>query len=95
MATRKVTFTLDEDTIENIAAVAAYRKQPKSEVVREAIAHYRRIRGPVSEEERRRRVRIFEEYLATAPKRPQSEIDRELAEIRRARRHGGRRHRVE
>jgi len=45
----------------------------------------------LSEAERLRRLRILDEYMATPPTRPQSEVDAELRGIRDARRAGGRR----
>jgi hypothetical protein len=46
--------------------------------------------GRLSEAERLRRLRIFDEYMAKPPTRPHSEVDAELKEIRDARRAGGR-----
>jgi predicted transcriptional regulator len=91
----KVTFTLDEETIDSLSRTAARLAKPKSEVVREAIRQYEANSDRVSNAETQRRLRIIEEFMKLPPTRPQQEVDRELAEIRRARRHGGRLHRAE
>ena len=95
MATRKVTFTLDEQTLRELKAAAERLHKPKSAVVREAIADYHQRIGRLSEAERVEWLRRFDEFIPKIPRRPQSEVDRELAEIRRARRAGGRLHRSE
>jgi len=89
---RKVTFTLDDQTIRRLNNAAERLKKPKSEVVREAIADYHERVGKLSEAERLRMLKILEEMQSRPPTRPQAEVDREIAEIRAARRGGGRRH---
>jgi predicted transcriptional regulator len=91
MAKRKITFTLDDATITRVEMAAASLTMPKSEVVREAIHHYFERMGKLSEVERLRMLRIIDAIRAQPPTRDQSEVDRELREIRRARRSGGRR----
>jgi hypothetical protein len=91
----KMTVTLDEMTVSRLNRVAARMAKPKSQVVREAILEYEAKSDRVPEEERLRRLRIMEEIMAKPPTRSQREVDREIAEIRRARRHGGRLHRAE
>jgi predicted DNA-binding protein len=95
MARRKVTFTLDEQTIRRLQSAAERTKKPKSEVVREAIADYHQRIGKLSEGERLRLLKIMEEIMASPPSRSQGEVEREIAEIRELRRLGGRRHRVD
>ena len=95
MARRKVTFTLDEQTIRRLQSAAERTKKPKSEVVREAIADYHERIGKLSEAERLRLLKIMEEIMASPPSRSQGEVEREIAEIRELRRRGGRRHRVD
>lgn len=94
-STAKVTFTLDSATINRLNDAATRLSKAKSEVVREAIAEYHERIGRVSESERRRRVRIYEEFLRRTPLRPESEMAAELKAIRDARRSGGRKHRAE
>jgi predicted transcriptional regulator len=91
----KVTFTLDEATIARLNEAAARRRIPKSQAVREAIEDFSVKEVRVSETERKRRLAAFQEFLDTVPPRPQADVEREIAEIRRARRHGGRLHRAE
>jgi metal-responsive CopG/Arc/MetJ family transcriptional regulator len=95
MARVKVTFTLDEATIRRLNETAARLSKPKSEVVREAIQEFHAKSDRLSEAERQRMVRIMKRILAEPPARSQAEVDRELREIRRARRSGGRLHPVD
>lgn len=85
-----MTFSLDEITAERLNRTAERLKVPKSEVVREAIHDYAARAGRLSEKERHRMLRAFDNLLPRIPSRPEEEVDRELEEIRRARRRGGR-----
>ena len=85
-----MTFSLDEVTARRLNQTAERLSLAKSEVVREAIAEYAASTGKLSEAERRRQLRAFDEHVAAVPTRPVSEVDRELDEIRRARQGGGR-----
>ncbi len=67
-----------------------YAGIPKSQVVREAIGEYSANLGRLSEEERERMLRVLDEALARIPMRPQEEVEREIREVRDARRAGGR-----
>jgi len=49
----------------------------------------------LTEEEKQRMVRVLDEFSKQPSTRSQEEVDAELREIRRARRHGGRATRVE
>jgi hypothetical protein len=91
MATIKVTFTLDGDTIARLRAAAERLAIPKSEVVREAIRDFSDRAGRLSERERRRLLEAFDRVVPGIPSRPLRDVERELAELRRARRAGGRR----
>ncbi len=95
MARRKVTFTLDDQTIRRLQNAAERTKKPKSEVVREAIADYHDRIGKLSESERLRLLKVMEDIMSRPPTRPQEEVDREIAEIRELRRRGGRRNPVD
>jgi hypothetical protein len=90
MASIKVTFTLDPDTIHLIDDAAGRLSKPKSQIVREAVADYHNRIGRLSEQERQRMLKVFDTLVPLIPKRPQAEADQELREIRRARRSGGR-----
>lgn len=91
MTSVKVTFTLDERTVGRLARAAERLGLPKSQVVREAIGEYSARLGRLGEEERLRLLRTFDEVIPAIPERPEAEVERELQEIRRARRAGGRR----
>ena len=95
MATVKVTFTLDADTVNRLERAAERLSKPKSQVIREAVQEYYQRIGRLSESEKMRMLRIVDEMLARTPTRTASEVDQELREIRRARRSGGRRTPVE
>jgi hypothetical protein len=95
MATSKVTFTLDENTVRQLQEASELLSKPKSQVVREAVTEYRQRIGKLSDSERIRMLHVFDTLVPKIPPRPRSEVDAELREIRRARRHGGRRTRVE
>jgi len=53
------------------------------------------VPGELTEEEKRRMLRVLDEFSLRPPTRSQKELEEELREIRRARRHGGRATRVE
>jgi len=90
MATVKVTFTLDEATVKRIETASQRLALPKSQVVREAVHDYYERLGKMSEQERKRMLRIFDEVIPRIPARPLNEVRRELKQIRLARRLGGR-----
>ena len=90
MATVKMTFSLDELTAARLNDTAASLRKPKSEIVREAILDYAERAGRLTEAERRRLLGVFDELVPAIPARPDNEVDEELAELRRARRLGGR-----
>ncbi|MFQ5742415.1 MAG: ribbon-helix-helix protein, CopG family [Acidobacteriota bacterium] len=91
MATTKVTFTLDEATIARLRQAAERLGKPKSQVVREAIQDYATRIGRLSEGERLRLLRVFDEVVPRIPSRPLARVEEELEAIRRSRRGGGRR----
>jgi predicted transcriptional regulator len=87
----KVTFTLDDETVVALEQAARRLAKPRSAIVREAIREYGARAGRLAEGERRRMLRSIDAVLKLPPTRPRAAVDRELAEIRRARRGGGRR----
>jgi len=91
MATVKVTFTLDAETINRLERASERLAKPKSQVIREAVQEYYQRIGRLSESEKLRMLRVMDEMMARRPSRPDREVDAELREIRRARRSGGRR----
>lgn len=91
----KVTFSVDEDTVQTLRRAAERTGKSQSAVVREAVAQYEARADRLTEDERRRMVALMKRVMARPPDRTQAEVDAELREIRRARRHGGRRTRAE
>ncbi len=91
----KLTFSMDDDTVRTLRRAAERTGKTQSAVVREAITRYEANTDRLTEEERQRMVRLFDELLSRPPDRTQVDVDTEIREIRRARRHGGRRTRVE
>jgi len=90
----KVTFTLDDETVERLRRLAARLGRPQSQVVRESIKEYEARSDKLSEEERRRMLSVLDRIMKSTPTRPQAEVDAELREIRAARRRWGRRGRT-
>jgi predicted transcriptional regulator len=92
MATTKVTFTLDQETLVRLRAAAERLAIPKSAVVREAIRDFGERASRLGDTERRRQLDAFDRMVPLIPKRSRAEVERELDALRRARRAGGRRH---
>ena len=86
----KVTFSLDDDSVAHLERLADRLGMPKSRVVREALRVYGEEMSRLSEEERSRLLEAFDRVTTGIPDRPRAEVERELAEIRAARRAGGR-----
>ena len=91
MAATKVTFTLDRISIEKLHDAADQLAVPKSEIVREAIMEFHDRLGRLSERERSAMLRTFDELVPRIPRRSAAAVDRELADVRQARKTGGRR----
>jgi len=87
----KVTFTLDEETVDSLRQTAARLQKSKSYVVREAIRDFADRIGNLTEQERRRMLELFDEVVPAIPKRRLSHVVSELERLRVARRGGGRR----
>jgi predicted transcriptional regulator len=86
----KVTYTLDDETVQRIRRVSSRLGKSHSLVVREAVKDYEARSDRLSDEERARLLAAFDELMPKIPRRSRAEIDAELAEIRRARRSGWR-----
>jgi predicted transcriptional regulator len=87
----KATFTLDDDTVLLLRTTAQRLAKPQSAVVRDAIREYGARAGRLSEDERRRMLRSIDAFLAQPADRTRAAVDRELRDLRLARRRGGRR----
>ncbi len=88
----KVTFSLDEETVERLRTTAERLRKPQSQVVREAVADYAARAGRLSDAERAAMLRAFDRLVPGLPSRPARAVDGELRELRALRRRGGRRH---
>jgi hypothetical protein len=91
----KVTFTFDEHTVETLKRAAFRLKKPQSAVVREAIQDYARRSQLLDEEERRRLLKVLDRMVARGPSRSTRAVNAEIAQVRAARKTGGRRSRSE
>ena len=91
MASVKLTFSLDRDTVTRLRTAADRLRMPQSQVVREAIADYAARIGRLSEDERVALLRVFDRVVPAVPARSASGVDAELRALRAARRQGGRR----
>jgi hypothetical protein len=91
MASTKMTFSLDADTVRRLRTAADRLHLPYSRVVREAVADYAARIGRLSEAERVSMLRTFDRLLPGVPPRPASAVDAELRALRAGRRRGGRR----
>ena len=88
MATTKITFTLDNLAVRRPQDAAERLAVPKSQVVGEAILEFCDRIGRLSERERSAMLRTFDQVVPKIPARSVREAERELAEVRRARRSG-------
>lgn len=87
----KVTFTLDDETVTRLRRAAERLGKPKSQVVREAVADYSERIGRLSERERLDLLKAFDEVVPAIPRRSLAAVEKELRQIKLARRAGGRR----
>lgn len=85
MASTKVTFTLDEATVNLIEDAAKIQHKPKSQVIRDAVKDYHARIGRLSESERQRRLDAFDRLYPRIKLRTQEEADAELREVRESR----------
>jgi metal-responsive CopG/Arc/MetJ family transcriptional regulator len=91
MAKVRITIQIDEATLASVDKDASRLSKSRSELFRHAAESRYPNRGPVSEAERTRMLRVIDEYMKTPPARSQAEVDRELRQIRASRRVGWRR----
>jgi len=87
----KVTFTLDDETIQRLRRLATKLGRPQSQVVRESLKEYESRSDKLSDEERQRMLAVLDRIKASPPTRSRAEVDAELRDIRAARRRWGRR----
>ena len=81
----RVTFSLDDATVEQIRRTAARLQRPQSHVVRDAGADYAARTDRLSERERQHLLGVLERLRGARPTRPAAGVDDELKAIRAAR----------
>jgi hypothetical protein len=86
----KVTFSLDQATLDRLQDAAERLSRPKSQVIREAILDFYERLGRLSERERVGMLRAFDDLVPLIPVRREEDVEHELSELRIARQHGGR-----
>lgn len=89
----RVTFSLDETTVEQIRRTASRLRKAQSHVVREAVADYAARADRLSERERLHVLGVLDRLRGARPTRSAAEVDAEIRVVQTARRQGGRRHR--
>jgi len=83
-----VTFSLDDEAVRLLRRIAERTRKPQSLVIREAIAQYAAREEKLSDEERERLLNVLRDISTQPVTRQQADVDRELQDIRRARRTG-------
>ena len=83
---RKVTYTLDDETVNLIERAAARDRRPRSSVVREAVVRYAAEAERLSSDEVRAQLRILDAIAETPPTRSARAVDAELRALRESRR---------
>jgi predicted DNA-binding protein len=84
----KLTFSMDDATVEALRKAATRSGKPQSLIVREAIALYTAQEDRLSEADRARLLDVLQRIRARPAKRTGVDVDRELRELRRSRRTG-------
>lgn len=87
----KVTFSLDEETVEQLRRAATRLGMAQSHVVREAVAEYAARVDRLSERERLQLLGVLEGLADATPTRNARAVDDEIKAVRSARQAGGRR----
>jgi hypothetical protein len=84
----KLTFSMDEESVQTLRRVAERSRKPQSLIVREAIAQYAAREEVLPAEERERLLAVVHRIKQRPSTRPASAVREELKEIRRSRRAG-------
>jgi predicted DNA-binding protein len=84
----KLTFSLDEPSVEALRRVAERSRKPQSLIVREAIAQYAEREEVLSPDERARLLTVLRRIRQRPATRPASAVREELRALRRERRAG-------
>ena len=84
----KLTFSLDDGTVQALRRVSDRSRKPQSLIVREAIAQYAEREEVLAPDERDRLLAVLRRIKQRPATRPASAVREELLEIRRSRRTG-------
>jgi predicted transcriptional regulator len=82
----KVTFTLDDETIQRLRRLASRLDRPRSQVVRESLKQYEPHSDQLSEQARRRMLAVLDEIKKAPPRGRGPRWTAELRDLRAARR---------
>jgi len=85
-----MTFTFDEQTVDNLRRTAARLRKPNSVIVREAIQDYASRADRLGDDERRHLLKVLNRMAAQPAARGASAVDAEIRKVRSARKTGGR-----
>ena len=85
---KKVTYTLDDETVERIQRAAARDQRPRSAIVREAVARYTATSERLSLEDIQEQLRILDAIAETPSTRSARAVDTELRGLKASRRSG-------
>ena len=91
----KFTFVFDEETARTLRATAERLGKSQSLVVREAVAEYAAHAGRLTDAERRRMLGTIDALMRQPASRRREAVAAEIRAVRKARRHGGRKHPAE
>lgn len=91
----KFTFVFDDQTARTLRATAERLGKSQSLVVREAVAEYAAHAGRLTDAERRRMLGTIDALMRRPAARTREAAAAEIRAVRRARRHGGRKHPAE
>jgi predicted DNA-binding protein len=84
----KLTFSLDDETVDALRKAAQRTRKTQSLIVREAIAQYASGEDLLSDSDRERLMGVLRRIRSRPATRSKAEVDRELQAIRRSRRTG-------
>lgn len=84
----KLTFSLDDETVERLRRTSQKTRKPQSLIIREAVADYAAREDRLSDADRERLLDVLRRIRKRPATRPQDDVDRELRDLRRSRRTG-------
>jgi len=84
----KLTFSLDDASVQTLRRLSEQRRKPQSQIVREALDAYAAREDVLSAEERDRLLGVLRGIKQRPATRPASAVQEELRQIRRSRRTG-------